>query len=204
MRKRDVVGVVALAVLAAVVAGSTWVYARKLLGDDRPPIIVRGGSLTFEGGDPAGADPNECCNSWKKDLTSDEWKPVPDDKEGVAEFAVTVTGVDPSVCSMKDVRGESVLIYFQHGTERSRDWSPYFVKIERKFGIGKREPKIDPPGALTLRIPPDPKAPGRLEDSREGFISGVRVGGQACGFDERHKKNLAIRIQPKSVALTHR
>jgi hypothetical protein len=198
MHRRHAVLAVVLTILGAILARPVWLYARMLLGDDRPPIIVRGGSLSFWGGDPNGQNATDCCNNWKKDLTSDEWKPDPDDKDGVREFGVTVRGVPSTVCSMHDVRGEQVLIYFQYGPDRDRDWSLYRVQIEAKGGFGKREPKIDPPRNLSAKNSLDPKRPGVLEDSREGFISGVRVGGQACGFDAWNKADLAIIIQPKS------
>jgi hypothetical protein len=186
---------VAVAVVLLIIAAAAWVHAR-MASDDRPPIIVRGGSLSFEGGDPNSADAKDCCNNWKKDLLSDEWKPDPDNKEGVREFAVTVEGV-PTVCSMSEARGEQVFIYFQYGPRREQDYSLYRVQIEAKGGFGKREPKINPPRKLAVHNGGSARDPGTLKDERDGFISGVRVGGAACGFDETQKHDLAIRIQPK-------
>ena len=70
-----------LAILVAVVAGlagSSWLHARSMASDDRPPIVVRGGSIYFDGGVDGNAA--ECCNNWKKDLIGKQWKPKPDDK----------------------------------------------------------------------------------------------------------------------------
>ena len=194
MKKRETVLAAVLTILGAALAGSTWIYAGMLLGDDRPPIIVRGGSIYFQGGDPS--LPN-CCNNWKKDLLSDEWKPDPDNKDGVKEFAVTVKGVDS--CSMNDATAQQVFFYFQYGLDSARDWSLYRVQIEKKGGFGKREPKINPPGKLPPKNSADPgKSPGIIEDAHAGFISGIRVGDAACGFDMPNKAKLEIWIQPKS------
>jgi hypothetical protein len=59
------------------------------------------------------------------------------------------------------------------------------------------EPKINPPRKLARPEGPSARNPGTLKDERDGFISGVRVGGAACGFDETQKHDLSIRIQPK-------
>jgi hypothetical protein len=196
MRSRHALFAV-LAVAVAGLAGSAWLSARTMQRDDRPPIIVRSGSIYFEGG--IAGNPDECCNNWKKDLTSNEWKPDPDDKDGVSDFAVTVTGVPSAVCSMNDVRGQQVLIYFQFGNERNRDWSLFRVRIAAKHGFGKREPKIVAPRKLKDLDGTSPSVPGVLTDDRAGFISGIRVDNEACGFDESHKRDLRIKIQPKRI-----
>jgi hypothetical protein len=197
MRSRHALFAILVAVVAGL-AGSAWLHARAMMvSDDRPPIVVRGGSIYFEGGDKD--DPARCCNNWKKDLFSDEWKPDPDNKSGVRDYAVTVTGVPSTVCSMSEVMGKEVLVYFQYGADRNRNWSLYRLNVQAKHGIGKREPKLVPPGVhLTVKNSTDPKLPGILEDERPGFISGIRVGSAACGFDESHRPSLVIRIQPKS------
>jgi hypothetical protein len=197
MHSRDRLCTILFAAAVCAIA-SAWLHARMMANNDRPPIIVRGGSIYFQGGDPNGPNGTDCCNNWKKDLLSDEWKPEPDDKHGVTEYSVTVTGVPSTVCSMTEVAGEKVLIYFQHGSERNRDFSLYRFYVHPKFGFGKREPKLIPAGRLTVKNSSDPKQPGVLEDDRPGFISGIRVDGAACGFDESYKPSLVIRIQPKS------
>src|SRR4051794_11042452 len=133
MQTRHLAGALLVATLA-VLAGAAWVHARMMASDDRPPIIVRGGSIYFQGGDPNGANETDCCNNWKRDLLSDEWKPDPDDKQGVKEYAVTVTGVQS--CSMTGVTGAQVLVYFQYGDNRNRDFSLYRFNVHAKFGLG--------------------------------------------------------------------
>ena len=73
MRQRNVMFAV-LAIAAAALGTTALVYARALLGDDRPPIIVRGGSIEFQGGDPDSANKTDCCNNWKKTPALPVWR----------------------------------------------------------------------------------------------------------------------------------
>jgi hypothetical protein len=193
-----------LIVLLIAAAGVAWLQAVES-DDDRPPIIVRGGSIYFQGGVPESTNPVECCNDWQRDHIGEQWKPKPDDKSGVRALAVTVTGVAPGACTVNNAESDEVLIDYYANNETTR----FRVYLKAKFGFphfGRIEPKIDFPKApkYTPGIPTDPRnKAGRLEFGKdgEGWISGLSVAGQRCDFVEAHKPTLVIRIQPKTIKI---
>lgn len=184
------------ALLAALGADLLMAWAA---GDDRPPIIVRDGSLIFEGGE------GSTTHSWSKDAFLGEWKPSAHWK-GVRALEVTFREVpSPSACATSTLSGEEVLIDYRVNSDGPPS-AVMRVHLRRKHLIFKREPKIDSNGKeLVLRehtsITPTPPMLV-YEDGSPGWISKVTVDGTPCEFvrppTEPARLAFRVRIQPKA------
>jgi hypothetical protein len=167
--------------------------------DDRPPIIVRNGSLIFDGGEPTHP---EKWKEWSKDAFLGEWKPKHDDGNPVQRFQVTFEGLtSTSSCSSTTVlTGEDVRIEYSNptGTETTR----IRLRIRKKDVFGKPEPKIAPGSVTLTSAPASGSTPPTLTyaDNAQGWISKVTVSGTECSFNqptsEAARTAFRVRIVP--------
>jgi hypothetical protein len=126
--------------------------------DDRPPILVRDGSVHIEQTPvPGEADVPE----WVGD--GDNWRPDHPNGREIHRFLVSVT--DPRSGSCKKLTGNTVRIF--------RDSSPPI-----HFVVAGGEPKVGPKGILTK----DPSVARLLKAS--GRPKEVQVGGHTCMLSE--------------------
>lgn len=192
----QVLKLLAGAALAAVLGAGILIAAGD--DDERPPIIVRNGSLIFDGGEV----PNT--HTWSKDAFLDEWKPAQHAK-GVRSLDVTFTAVtSPPACAGTTMSGKEVLIEYRVDPAGAPS-AVMRVHLRRKHLIFKREPKIDSNGKdLVLRehtsITPTPPMLV-YEDGAKGWISKVTVDRAPCEFapppDEAARLAFRVRIQPR-------
>jgi hypothetical protein len=147
--------------------------------DDRPPIIVRDGSIIFDGGDVN--DPADIKTHWTNwvadgsDMTTD----LPTGRH-VDRYDVTVTELGGTACSA--MSGQTVDIAFSDGTRAH-------MYVKRKNLIFRREPKI------TIKTKQTPAnipvvgttTPARLEYGapRQGSITEVRVDSASCTLKDQ-------------------
>ena len=164
-------------------------------GNDRPPIIVRDGSIIFDGGEPSRSKP------WSRDTFLGEWKPDHPDGPPVKEFRVTFAGMTPPAGCSSPLTGAAVLVdYSIADGNGSRVDATFNVHIRKKNLFGKPEPKIDPAGASLAQLPASSAPPAIFYGQTvAGWISRVEVGGTPCAFGQpnaEERKNFRVRIQP--------
>ena len=87
-------GTKVLYALGATAFGALGAYLLLQKGDedqeDRPPILVRDGSLIFESGDPASIDPIEQTGKpWIDD--GEDWQPAHPEGKGTTWFVVDIS-----------------------------------------------------------------------------------------------------------------
>jgi len=191
--------VLAGAVLLAAL-GAGLLIAQGSDDEDRPPIIVRDGSLIFDGGEGANS------KSWDKDLFLGEWKPRHGEAKGVRTLEVKFQMV-PSpapACAAATLSGREVLIEYRLNPA-GNPLAEMRVHLRKKYWFGKSEPKVDSNGKelkLVEHTSLTPTPPALVyEDGNAGWISKVTVDGTACAFaqppNEAARLAFKVRIQPK-------
>lgn len=99
MRKRIAWSFIGLA-LGAIGGWFAHTLRRKRIGDeDRPPIIVRGGSIEFE---------TEC--GW--DDAGGDWRPYHNEGRPVRQFIAHIRPVGQTECAGRELRG--TILHFEH------------------------------------------------------------------------------------------
>ena len=189
-----------LAAAIAVGAGA-WLHALAMDEDDRPPIIVRSGSLLFDNG--SAAMPG---SAWSKDLLLDEWKPTDSNYKGISGFAVSFEGVyAPSACQSATTTGDDVEIEYTNGGVTGQVVRLKFKKRRSHLlGLfGKHEPKLEEKGN-TLTANAASTVPELVyADPTNGYISKVKVKGQTeCPIPppptDAARLAFRVKIQPKA------
>ena len=141
----------------------------KFLSDseeDRPPIIVRSGSLTIDNGDRSG--PHNQWKKWKQE-SSNRWKPNHGNGANVTGLAVRVTGGGGSGCVVA-FNAERVEVDYSQGTT-----NPAVVVSYAAVTTGKKEPLIDSSVSMSI-MPETSTLPERLEfNPGAGFVSQMRA-----------------------------
>ncbi len=176
--KRSARVLIALATIAVVLLG--FAFALGLFdrnGDEeRPPIIVRNGSIVFEN-DLVGSTGQS--KHWVPS-GSHKWKPDHDKGLRVREFHVTFTGVE---CD--PMTGQPVDITRSTGES-------FQVKRE---GVFRVDPKDKAPQDATMT--PDNSLPKATltSDDAGGYITEVRIGNQRCNTSEA--KAVIVTIKPQ-------
>ena len=82
--------------------------------EDRPPIIVKGGSLIFQSGDPDGASDEKAGKSWKQ--VGGDWQPDHDNGKKTNWFSVAIRGGSGS-CPALSMTRELTVTYEAQGLE---------------------------------------------------------------------------------------
>jgi len=160
--------------------------------DDRPPIIVKGGSIDFGGcPDLAGKKP------WIKDLIGNHWKPNHRAGGDTGAFEVTfVTGgheCKPTSLSSSITGNEVAVTYsaLDPTTGQSVDTVFTFTKV-RYFWLFRHEPKLNAPVSLSQLDP----ATLTFGSPQQGAITKLEVDGVNQPLPSA---NPVIRILPKVV-----
>jgi hypothetical protein len=166
---------------AALIAGAVILVG---LADDeeRPPIVVKHGSIVMEVADLAGKPRRP----WAKDLIGRQWKPKQPKGKDVVTFDVVVTGADGTCNPMS---GDEITVDYVETAGQTRTFRFY---RQRFAGFGKHEPKVDSPVDLTV----DNSTVPRLMYSADGKIRKVTVGGQSCNFPDS-TSDRSITLTPK-------
>lgn len=112
--------------------------------DDRPPIIVRNGSLTFESGS------KKRLGKWRKvdDASKKEWELDDDNGKKTATLHVYFVGGTDSGCVPETA--EEVTVYYNNPTGPSTGAKQYTVKINRSPKKGKDVPMVSAPDDLEV------------------------------------------------------
>ena len=93
---------------AGLIGGALLGYAvgSRAADDDRPPIIVKGGSLIFQSGDPNSSEQEEKQGKpWKQ--VGNDWQPDHDDGKKTTWFSVAISGGSgscPTLSMTREVR----------------------------------------------------------------------------------------------------
>jgi hypothetical protein len=171
--------VVAVFVVAALTAGILSILTSG--DEDRPPIIVRNGSVKIDGGNASKWKP------WKENGSKKKWQPDHNNGASVTSFAVTIANSNgpaaPSnPCPSLPITGTHVVIeYKTDGGAKSQ------IAVGLEKSGSKLVPQIDAPADLTS-APGSGSTPAVLTyDPGGGMISNVTVsddsgGQQMCGF----------------------
>lgn len=170
--------------------------------DDRPPIIVRDGSLIIDGGDPA--DPSPIVDhwaNWKQDLLSDEWKPDLPSGKHVNSFTVTVTDPSSVKACAPMTGGHTVVIEFRDG---NKVVNTVLFHIHENSHSHRLEPKVksDQPLETSALVTGPPPVPATLMFGQKdtGWISAVKVDTTTCNLTPpattEARKAVRVRIDP--------
>lgn len=160
-------------------AGALYVAGSLLLqsddDEDRPPIIVKNGSMTVEVDD---------AHPWRKDLIGRQWKPEHSNGRKVDRFDVSFT--DAPECTA--MSGSEVSITY---TEANGEVRVFTFTRKKKHGIGKREPKFESPVDMVEGNPQS-----RLTYPVNGRITSVVVSnGQACSMPAQGNPTVTVKPQ---------
>jgi hypothetical protein len=125
--------------LGGTAVGALGAYLLLHKGDedqeDRPPILVRDGSLVFESGDPQSHDPTEKTGkAWIDD--GEDWQPEHPEGKGTKWFVVEITSTDSSRPSL--LMAKKIEIIYE-------DNSRFVIEAKRRIKGGGRAPTISGP-----------------------------------------------------------
>jgi hypothetical protein len=159
--------------------------------DERPPIIVRNGSLIFESDKDWMTDPSG----------THRFKPDHAKGKSVVDYSVVVTGSSTAACTGATLTGTDVFVDYLASASAPSKQFHFFRKLH--MGKMKHEPVLDSPDALTV-VPQAGTAPAQLvyPAGPEGWISNVTVGTASCAFsqpaDATARKAVRVEIKPTS------
>jgi hypothetical protein len=176
--------IIAAAAIAIVAAAITFFVLKMVRADDedRPPIIVRSGSVLMDGGDSGNWKP------WKQNGSKKQWKPDHGGGGSVKSFSVTVANATgnaapSSPCPTLPMLADKVVVeYTTSGGEKSQ------VTISIITSGSKKEPLVDAPADMT-QVPGSGSTPDQIiYDPGAGYISNVTVTNgsaqQLCGYEK--------------------
>jgi len=156
---RSPAGILAIAAYttAAIVLGYTihsLLFATLSGSDDedRPPIIVRDGSMIIEGGDQKNPKKGKISQWDQVANSSQHWKPQQPHGHKVAGFTVYVGGVvDPANCSQTTLPADAVQIDY---TTASATTMSFHIRHTPNASGNKDEPQVDAddPSGLTTGV----------------------------------------------------
>jgi hypothetical protein len=140
--RRVLVRVFAAAVIFVGLLAVGYALIRLLAAQDRPPIIVKGGSIIFENADLKDASGTVVVprRPWSKDLTGNEYKPSHWGAKSVKHFEIFDAAKQP--CGS----GTEVSITYKEGNIEQR----FQLKPRKWNGILQKEPKLKVLGNATL------------------------------------------------------
>jgi hypothetical protein len=105
--------------------------------EERPPIIVKNGSLIFESGDASSTDSDEKKGKpWKR--TGNDWQPDHQKAKKSKWFAVSITGGSGTACPAFAMTQEVVIKYKETGGAEST----FYLKAKDR-GNGAKAPTIE-------------------------------------------------------------
>jgi hypothetical protein len=165
--------------------------------EGRPPIIVRGGSITIDNGDRGAGH-----GSWKKwkQESVHRWKPNHAKGAGVVGLSVTISGASGLTC-LTSFTADRVELDYSTGTV-----NPAVVVSYGAMTSAKKEPYIDSSMDMIV-VPESPLIPEhRSYDPGVGYISALRAlsnppsGGTTtvtqCNIDGNNR-GIVVTIQPR-------
>jgi hypothetical protein len=188
---------IAAAVIAVAAAILTAVLSSMFAAgdEDRPPIIVRSGSVKIDGGEANSTN----WKPWKAHGSNKQWRPDHDKGGSTANYSVTITNSNgpaapSSPCPSLPLVGTKVSV--EYTTDAG-------VKSEVVIGLdtsgSKRIPQVDAPADMTHAAGSGNTPDAIVYNPGPGFISNVTVsndggGQQMCGFVK--PAAAVIRIKP--------
>jgi hypothetical protein len=135
--------------------------------EERPPIIVRNGSLIFESGDAASNDPEEKTGKpWKQ--VDGSWQPDHNKGKKTKWFVVTIQGGTSGACPGAGMTQEIVITYTKDSTDTKFTIKP---KGRNNGGNGPKAPAIET--TATLQQGGSSANPQLIFDPVGGAISNV-------------------------------
>ncbi len=146
--------------------------------EDQPPIIVRDGSVIFEGGDSN--NPKKGQDTWVQLSSPQQWKAIKNNAHHVASFTVYVAGVvDPNPttgCPQTTMPGDAVEIDYSTGSLTPPTALTFHV-VHTDDGNGHHSPQVnaDDKSGLTAGTTTSGSAPPQLlaDVGGQGWIAKV-------------------------------
>jgi hypothetical protein len=139
--------------------------------DERPPIIVRGGSLIIQSGDGKSSNPkHKIGKQWKKDAK--EYRQIHDNGKHVARYSVSFVG-GGAACT-PDFATDVRVSYQTHSGEKVT------IQITRreKSGSNKTEPVVLSDKDLSINN--DIEQPTLTLPDEGGKILSISIGSKVC------------------------
>jgi hypothetical protein len=188
-----------IAAAAAIVVAALGVAAYTLSVDrERPPLVIRNGSVVIDGGDAQ--DARKHWKDWRRDSPETRrWRPVQPGGAPVSRYSVTVTGARCG--SGEALTGTDVFV--DYTVESSNLTSRVHIGRDLVAGVtdgSAWEPAIEASRAMTI-VPGTPFDPPQLVyNPGDGWISAVTVGSTACRLarpaSEAERRALRIVVVP--------
>lgn len=151
----------------ALILGYQAITGGRAEDEDRPPIIVRGGSLIFQSGDPEDDDPvYKNGKPWVQ--VGSDWQPDHREAKALKWFSVQLTASDPTTCPILSMTKE-VTIAFGDVT--------FVITSKGRPGSGTAAPTIVGSGLQKGGTSQNPQ----LIYNGSGSITSVRFRGQGVG-----------------------
>jgi hypothetical protein len=165
------------AIAAGLIAGALWTLTTEADDEERPPIIVRGGSLIFEGGDANSSDPAEQKGKPWTQVGSD-WQPDHPHGIPVTKFTLALRGGNAQLCpALERTRDVAVTYKAPDGTE-----STFNITTKPRPGSGgKPAPTIVGSGLSPSGTSANPQLTFGI--SGQGEITHVRFSGISGNVD---------------------
>jgi len=175
--------------VAGLLAATLVVLTKGADDEERPPIIVRGGSLIFESGDKSGKPKHKKGKLWIAGAAGTDWQPDHDDGISVVDFTIAISGGDPASCPTMDrVDGdltappELPLITVTYTVDGTATDFTLTIKPDQKKPTKKWSPTVV---GSNMRLENDTTDNPQLVfgDHQKGEISRVRFRGQNGDVD---------------------
>ncbi len=142
------------------------------MDEDRPPIIVKGGSLIFESGDASSSDPDESTGKPWVAMGSD-WQPDHPRGKKTKWFSVNLVAADQQQCPALSMTKEITITY----QPTSGSASTFRITIKGRPGNSAPAPAVEGSGLTPGGSPDNPQ----LIFAGAGTISNVQFQAQGAG-----------------------
>ncbi|HXG57027.1 MAG TPA: hypothetical protein VNJ03_16735 [Vicinamibacterales bacterium] len=158
LQKSNLVKGLSIGAVLGVLTGAAVMYSFQqpsVEDDDRPPIIVRGGSLIFESGDTKKSKPGK---PWRKETVTDsagqsevQWKPDHEKARSVGLFVVSFeNGTDASGATCVSEFLPELTVIYDHDGEAGTPAIRYLIsRRPRNNGNGTMAPTVIQTAPLT-------------------------------------------------------
>lgn len=192
-----------IAMAAVIVVAALGAAAYTLSADrERPPLVIRSGSVVIDGGDAL--DAHKHWKNWKRDSPETRrWRPEQPGGASVSGYAVTVAGAPDGASCAGGAALTGAEVFVDYTVESSNTTSRLRVGRDRAAGAPDTtalEPVVDAPAPMAI-VPGTPFDPPELVyNPGDGWISGLVVGSTTCRFakpaSDAQRRALRIVVTP--------
>jgi hypothetical protein len=189
MSRAKIAAIVAFAIAVTALAVGVYHFVLASGDEDRPPIIVRSGSVYLEDGDPQDA---AHWKEWKAQGNPRRWKPDHSGGAKVIAYSVSIANADSGMpatpCPALPIVGTTVAVEYTVLSTHTAS----VITIGRDAAGSNQDPVIDAPADLTSSPGAGSTPPRLTYDPGAGWISKVTVSlssglstiEQSCSFNQ--------------------